>query len=66
MNAQENLRTIMLHDQLKQFQLSMAKGQLKNSIELLEKGYGIDELIEPLLEEHGSIENVPELEPTNN
>ena len=38
----------------------LGKEQLHNAITLLEKGYGPYELVEPLLEKFGSIEDVPE------
>ncbi len=40
--------------------LAIAKDQLHNAVTLLEKGYGIWEEVEPLLEEHGGIDAVPE------
>jgi hypothetical protein len=40
--------------------LPLAQAQLHNAIVLLEKGYGIDEEVEPLLEQFGNVENVPE------
>ncbi len=40
--------------------LEFAKQQLHNAITLLEKGYGIYEEVEPLLEKFGAIENVPD------
>ena len=40
--------------------LPMALSQLNNGIVLLEKGYSIDDEVEPLLEEYGDVENVPE------
>ena len=39
--------------------LPLAKGQLNTAVQLLEKGYSIDDEVEPLLEEYGSVENVP-------
>jgi len=42
--------------------LPMAKSQLNTAIELLEKGYDIYTEVEPLLEKHGSLENVPDIE----
>ncbi len=42
--------------------LQIAKRQLHNAVELLDKGYGIDTEVEPLLEKFGNVENVPELE----
>lgn len=34
--------------------------QLHNAIVLLEKGYGAGDLVDPLLEQYGDVENVPE------
>lgn len=42
--------------------LPLVKSQLNNAVVLLEKGYGLDEEVEPLLEEFGDVENVPERE----
>ena len=42
--------------------LNIAKQQLITSIHLLEKGYSIDDEVEPLLEQYGSVENVPDRE----
>ena len=42
--------------------LPMVKGQLNNAIVLLEKGYGIWDEVEPLIEKYGDVENVPEKE----
>ena len=53
-NAQMNIRTNM------SFTIAIAKKQLNNAIILLEKGYSIDEEVEPLLEKYGYIEKVPE------
>ena len=39
--------------------LPLIQSQLSNSIALLEKGYGIDDEIEPLLEKYGDVESVP-------
>ena len=44
------------------FQKRMGLAQLHNAIVLLDKGYGAYELVEPLLEEFGVVENVPEKE----
>lgn len=41
--------------------LMMAKDQLNNATVLLEKGYGISEEVEPLLEKHGSVNDVPDI-----
>ena len=42
--------------------LAFGKRQLHNVIVLLEKGYGIYEKVEPLLDKYGSVEDVPEKE----
>jgi hypothetical protein len=41
--------------------IPLAKDQLNNAVVLLEKGYSIDDEVEPLIEQHGSVENVPDL-----
>ena len=38
----------------------IAKGQLHNAVELLDKGYTLGEEIEPLLEKYGKVEDVPQ------
>jgi hypothetical protein len=42
-------------------QKETAMRQLHNAVSLLEKGYSIDDEVEPILEKYGSVENVPEL-----
>lgn len=42
----------------------MGQSQLNNAVTLLEKGYGVNELVEPLLEKYGEVEDVPEKELT--
>lgn len=37
----------------------IGQGQLVNAITLLEKGYSIDELVDPLLQEYGDVNHVP-------
>ena len=37
----------------------IAMSQLRNGLGLLEKGYGVDDEVEPLLEKYGSLEAVP-------
>ncbi len=39
--------------------MPMVKEQLNNAVNLLDKGYSIWEEVEPLIEEYGSVENVP-------
>lgn len=49
----ENLKRIpLLH--------TLVKQQLHNAVTLLEKGYSINDEVEPLLEEFGIVEAVPE------
>ena len=40
---------------------TMAKEQLHNAVTLLEKGYGLNDEVEPLLEKHGNVKNVPKI-----
>lgn len=40
--------------------LPLVKEQLNNAIVLLEKGYSVDDEVEPLLEEFGNVDSVPE------
>jgi hypothetical protein len=42
--------------------MMLAKDQLHNAVTLLDKGYGIYEEVEPLLEKYGKVEDVPEKE----
>jgi hypothetical protein len=55
-NANYNFKTNL------PFGVNLAKNQLNNAVTLLEKGYGLDEEVEPLLEQYGDVENVPEKE----
>lgn len=55
-NANYNLDNLVRMPML----MPLVKGQLNNAIVLLEKGYSIDDEVEPLLEEYGDVENVPE------
>ena len=56
-NANHNLGNIKL---MGMGFLPMVESQLNNATVLLEKGYGIYDEVEPLLEEYGDVENVPE------
>lgn len=58
MNAEHNLGNIQRMPML----MPMVKEQLHNGITLLEKGYGIFDEVEPLLEKYGAVENVHEKE----
>ena len=42
--------------------LLLAQEQLHNAVVLLERGYGIDEKVEPLLKKYGDVANVPDKE----
>lgn len=44
-----------------QLGVMIAKEQLKNAVTLLKKGYSIDEEVEPLLENYGTVDNVPDV-----
>lgn len=37
----------------------IGKEQLRNAVDLLNKGYSPNEEVEPLVDKHGSIQNVP-------
>jgi len=54
-NNLDNLKTIPIL-------LPLVKEQLNNAATLLEKGYGIWDKIDPLLEKYGDVDNVPEKE----
>lgn len=45
-----------------QMGLFLAKDQLHNATVLLERGYDLYTEVEPLLQQHGAVENVPEQE----
>ena len=45
-----------------EFVIEMANAQLHNATVLLDKGYGISDEVEPLLEAHGVVEDVPDKE----
>ena len=40
--------------------LAIAQAQMHNAIVLLDKGYGIYDEVEPLLEKYGDVESVPD------
>jgi len=58
-NADHNMDNAMRMPML----LPMVKEQLHNATVLLDKGYDIWTEVEPLLEQYGSVEDVPELDP---
>ena len=43
-----------------EFARSIAREQLHNAVILLEKGYSLDDEVEPILEEYGNVNDVPE------
>lgn len=55
-NANYNLDNLKVMPML----YPMVKEQLNNAVTLLDKGYGIWTEVEPLLEEYGDVENVPD------
>lgn len=57
MNAECNLDNVRM---LGVGIVPLAREQLHNALTLLEKGYGINEEVEPLLEKYGTVENVPD------
>ncbi len=61
-NANHNLGNLQKMPML----LPLIKDQLNNAVTLLDKGYGIWEEVEPLIEKYGSVENVPEKEDSDN
>lgn len=42
--------------------LVIAKDQLHNAVTLLEKGYSLEDRVEPLLEAYGDVDHVPDKE----
>ena len=56
MSAEHNLKTGL------PFVRPMALEQLHNGIELLDKGYPPSTLVDPLLEQYGDVESVPDLD----
>lgn len=42
------------------FALPIARKQLHNAVTLLEKGYLLEDYVEPLLEKYGEVELVPD------
>lgn len=57
-NAKHNLENVSKMPSL----MPMVKEQLNNAVTLLDKGYGIWEEVEPLLEKYCNVEDVPEKE----
>ena len=66
-NAKANMETVKRQTAsipILQMQIGIAVEQLTNGIGLLEKGYSLEDEVEPLLEEFGSLEGVPEKDTT--
>lgn len=57
MNADVNLQQRKMGGA---FVVTIASEQLHNAVTLLNKGYGLTEQVEPLLEKHGKVEDVPD------
>lgn len=57
-NANYNLENVRIFGSLGL--VPVVKGQLNNAVVLLEKGYPVTQEVEPLLEEFGDVENVPD------
>jgi|TARA_R110000782_G_scaffold262077_1_gene353994 hypothetical protein len=55
-NAKHNLGNVKI---LGIHFLPMIESQLNNAVTLLEKGYDLEDEVEPLLEEFGDVEKVP-------
>lgn len=55
-NANANLDNVKYMPQL----INIVKSQINNAVTLLEKGYELSDEVEPLLEEYGNVENVPD------
>lgn len=55
-NVNHNLDNMKFIPQLQ----PLVKAQLNNAVTLLEKGYGIDDEVEPLLEQYGDVNSVPD------
>lgn len=59
MNADVNLQQ---RNKAGMLVVSIAAEQLHNAVTLLDKGYGLSDQVESLLEKHGKVEDVPEKE----
>lgn len=58
-NAQANLGNLRT---LGMGLLPLVQDQLDNAVGLLEKGYSLNDKVEPLLDQYGDIDNVPRKE----
>jgi len=58
-NAEMNVSTAQKVPAMTRILLPLANEQLHNAITLLEKGYGLDDEVDPLLEEYGNVDDVP-------
>lgn len=56
-NANHNLDNVRV---MGTAMLPLVKGQLNNAVTLLEKGYSLEDEVEPLLEKYGDVESVPD------
>jgi hypothetical protein len=62
MNADLNLSNVKRQPAMSAFVVGLAGEQLHNAVELLNKGYSLNDEVEPLLEKYGDVEQVPEKE----
>jgi hypothetical protein len=62
MNADLNLSNVKRQRVMAAFVVGLAAEQLHNAVELLNKGYSLNDEVEPLLEKYGDVEQVPEKE----
>ena len=60
LEALQNAEINLVDNRRHEFAFMLGKDQLRNAIALLEKGYGINDEVEPLLEAHGGVEDVPD------
>lgn len=62
----ESLRNAEYNLQFGDLSLNLVREQLHNAVELLDKGYSIYTQIEPLLDEYGSVDDVPDVDDNPN
>ena len=59
-NANANLENVQRMGPIGMRLLPMAKSQLQNAVTLLEKGYPLEHLVEPILEQYESVDKAPD------
>jgi len=60
MEALQNAKINITGDSPAPIQLRLGRMQLYNAVTLLEKGYGLHDEVEPLLDEYGNADSVPD------